>query len=129
MKKDGVIYTTIMSKSKKRKRKIQNYRCAKGHFFNFQSKDRYTNSFVEYVVFLYLHCLSLNTTINIIRAYYETDILSKSVILEFIEGTANAIPTIDDIDRLFHPQRSGYIALDGVWFKFKGMDIVLLVWL
>ena len=116
-----------MSKSGKKKKKIQNYRCEEGHLFNFQKGGKYTNSFIEFVVFTYLKCLSLNTTINIVRAYYEEDILSKATILDFIETVSDQIPTIDDIYNLFHPERSGYLALDGVWFKFKGMQVVLLV--
>lgn len=79
------------------------------------------------MVFVYLHCLSLNTTIAIIRAYYENDILSKATILDFLEQVADATPTIDDIDQIFHPHRLGYIALDGVWCSFKGLAVVLLV--
>jgi len=126
-KRDGVIYTSIMTKSGKKRQKTQNYRCDSGHFFNFQKNEKYTNSFVEWVVFVYLNCLSLNTTIDIVRSYYEDEILSKTTILEFIENVADVVPTIDDIDNLFHPKRSGFIALDGVWFKFRGLDIVLLV--
>ena len=126
-KKDGVIYTEIMSKSGKKKKATQNYRCENGHFFNFRTNDNYTNSFVEFVVFVYLNCLSLNTTLEIVRAYYEDDILSKARVLDFLEIVADALPTIDDIDNLFHPKRSGYLALDGVWFKFRGLQIVMLV--
>jgi hypothetical protein len=116
-----------MGKSGKKRQKNQNYRCDSGHFFNFQKNEKYTNSFVEWVVFVYLNCLSLNTTIDIIRSYYEDEVLSKATILEFMEKVSDSVPTLDDIDNLFHPKRSGFIALDGVWFKFKGMDIVLLV--
>jgi len=116
-----------MSKSGKRIRKVQAYRCENGHLFNLNSSSFFTNSFVEYVVFIYLRCLSLNTTIDIARATYEDEILSKAKILDFIEQTADAVPTIDDIDNLFYPKRSGYIALDGVWFKLRGVDIVMLV--
>jgi hypothetical protein len=127
IKKNGLIYTSIMGKSGKKRQKNQNYRCVNGHYFNFQVNGSYTNSFVEWVVFVYLNCLSLNTTIDIVRAYYEDEVLSKNTILEFLEKVADVVPSIDDIDNLFHPKRSGYLALDGVWFKFKGMEIVLLV--
>ncbi|HMQ70807.1 MAG TPA: transposase [Ignavibacteria bacterium] len=127
MKKDGVIYTSIMYKSGKKKKKIQKYRCENGHVFNFDDGQRYTNSFIEVVVFVYLNCLSLNTTIEIIRAWYDDDILSKGKVLDFLEQVADAVPSMDDIDNVYHPHRSGYIALDGVWFKFRGMQIVLLV--
>ena len=116
-----------MTKSGKKRQKTQNYRCDNGHFFNFQKNEKYTNSFIEWVVFVYLNCLSLNTTIDIVRSYYEDEVLSKTTILDFIEKVADSVPTLDDIDSLFHPNRSGFIALDGVWFKFRGLDIVLLV--
>lgn len=127
LKKDGVFYTEIMLKSGKKKKSVQNYRCENGHFFNFKTYDNYTNSFIEFVVFVYLNCLSLNTALEIVRAYYEDDILSKAKILDFLENVADVLPTIDDIDNLFHPKRSGYLALDGVWFKFRGMQVVMLV--
>lgn len=127
LKKDGVIYAEIMSKTRKRKRRVQNYRCDQGHCFNFHERNSYTDSFIEFVVFTYLKCLSLNTTVSIIRAYYEEKVLSKAKVLDFLEQVADVLPTLDDIDNLYHPHRSDYIALDGVWFKFRGMDIVLLV--
>lgn len=125
--KNGLNYTYVMEKSGKKKRNIQNYRCQNGHFFSLQPNDKYTDSFIEWIVFVYLNCLSLNTTIDIVRSYYEDEILSKPTILEFIEQVADVIPTSTDIDNLFHPKRSGFLALDGVWFKFKGEEIVLLV--
>jgi hypothetical protein len=59
--------------------------------------------------------------------FYEVEVLTKGLILEFIERVADALPTIDDMDGLFHPVRSGYLAVDGVWFSFGGEEIVLLV--
>jgi hypothetical protein len=127
IKKSGMINQIIMSKSGKRNRKIQAYRCDKGHFFSNGETEFFTNSFIEFVVFVYLRCLSLNTAMEIIRATYEDEILSKATVLDFLEKVADQVPTLDDIDNLFHPKRSGFIALDGVWFKFRGLDIVLLV--
>jgi hypothetical protein len=127
LKKSGMINQVIMSKSGKRNRKIQAYRCNQGHFFSNGETESFTNSFIEFVVFVYLRCLSLNTAMEIIRATYEDEILSKTTILDFLEKVADQVPTLDDIDNLFHPKRSGFIALDGVWFKFRGLDIVLLV--
>src|SRR3989339_1747161 len=59
---------------------FQAYRCMNNHLFipnNNQSS--FTNSFVEYVVTLYLHSLSLNSVIQIVRVQFEKDILSKSL--------------------------------------------------
>jgi hypothetical protein len=65
--------------------------------------------------------------IDLIREMFEMDILSKGQILDFIKTVADALPTIDDIDRLYHPLRSGYLTLDGVWFQYGDDQIVLLV--
>jgi hypothetical protein len=116
-----------MSKSGKRIRKVQAYRCENGHFFQKGEVNKWTNSFIELVVFIYLNCLSLNVTINIVRAIYDVKTLSKQTLLNFLEQVADEVPDVDSIDRLFYPKRSGYIALDGVWFKFRGIQIVLLV--
>lgn len=125
--RDGVIYNSVMTRTGKKRRKIQNYRCDQGHCFNFSDGNTHTNSFIELVVFIYLNSLSLNVTMNIVRATYDTNILSKATILDFLETAADVVPDIDDIDNIFHPRRSGYLAVDGVWFTFRGMDIVLLV--
>lgn len=116
-----------MTKGGKRTVKLQTYQCRNDHFFSVGDVPRWHDSFIERVVFIYLQCLSLNTTINIVRELYEDDILTKGLILDFIEGTADALPTLDSIDALYHPLRSGYLAVDGVWFSFKGEEIVLLV--
>lgn len=122
-----MISKVIMSKTGKKIRKVQAYRCDNNHFFLKKQYPSWTNSFVELVVFIYLNSLSLNITINIVRAIYDTVILSKSVILDFLEQVADEVPDINSTDQLFNPGRSGFLALDGVWFKFRGMDIVLLV--
>lgn len=127
MKKSGMITTTIMSKSGKKTRHVQAYRCKKGHFFKAGMHSSWTDSFIEYVVYVYLRCLSLNTTVDIVQATYEEDILSKDIILSFLVWVSDALPELDDIDRLFSPIRSGYLAFDGVWFSYGKEQIVLLV--
>lgn len=127
VKKDGIIKRVMMSKYGKKVGAIQLYRCRNGHKFQGNHIYRWDDSFVEMVVYLYLQCLSLNTTIDIVREMFEEDILSKSLILRFIEVVSNALPTIDDIDYVYYPKRSGYLAFDGVWFHFGGEQIVLLV--
>ena len=122
-----MIEKEIMSKNGIKLRKVQAYRCDNNHFFPKKQYSSWTNSFVELVVFIYLNSLSLNITINIVRAIYDTEILSKSTILNFLEQVADEVPDISSTDQLFNPKRSGYLALDGVWFKFRGIDIVLLV--
>ena len=125
--KNGMIDKFIMSKNGKKEKKIQCFKCSNGHFFKADNTNSWDDSFIEFVVFIYLRCLSLNTTVEIIRATYEEDILTKGLILDFIENVADALPTIEDIDRIFKPRRSGFLAFDGVWFKYDGKEIVLLV--
>lgn len=122
-----MIKKEIMSKQGLRTRKFQKYQCENNHIFKSTGSSSYTDSFIEYVVFVYLNCLSLNTTIDIIRGHYEQNLLSKKLILQFIEQVADALPSLEEIDQLYQPKRSGYLAFDGLWFKFRGQDIVLLV--
>jgi len=116
-----------MFKKGKRTVKVQRYQCSNNHVFRAAAGNDWDDSFIERVVFIYLQCLSLNTTITIIREYYEEDILTKGLVLEFIESVADAIPGIDETDYLYYPKRSGYLAFDGVWFQFHREQIVLLV--
>ena len=115
-----------MTKEGKKKKTLQKYQCTNGHVFRERSQD-FDNSFIEHVVYVYLRCLSLNTTVDIVRKEYETDILSKELILRFIEAVVDKLPTIDDIDYLYYPKRLGYLVFDGLWFEFNGEEIVLLV--
>jgi len=91
------------------------------------NQSSFTNSFIEFVVMPYLRSLSLNTVIQIVRVQFEKDILSKETILEFIETVTDKLPTLDDIDNLYQPKRSGYLSFDGVWFKYKNKNFVLLI--
>jgi hypothetical protein len=128
VRKRGKRTFKVMFKSGLKDVPIQTYRCEpKGHFFKLESKPPYSDSFIEYVTYIYLECLSLNTTVRVIRATYEKDILSKLQVLKFIKWVADALPTLDDVDRIYDPVRSGYLALDGVWFPFRKEHIVLLV--
>jgi len=128
IKRNGFLTKSVMFKSGKKKVKQQAFRCEKGHLFKINGKlSSWNDSFIEYAVFIYLKCLSLNTTVAIIRATYEEDFLSKGQILSFVETVGKNLPTLDDIDRLYDPKRSGYLAFDGVWFPFGREHIVLLV--
>lgn len=116
-----------MFRTGKQKVSIQRYQCKVGHVFRASHVTDWDDSFIERVVFIYLQCLSLNTAITIIREFYTDDILTKGLILDFIEWTADALPTLDEIDNIYSPKRSGYLAFDGVWFQFGKEQIVLLV--
>lgn len=98
-----------------------------GHRFDGNTTGMYTNSFIEWVVFVYLRALSLNRTIDIVRATHEQDILSKRLLLTMIEQVTDALPTHEDITNLFHPHRSGHIAFDAVFFKYHHIGFGLLV--
>jgi transposase-like protein len=127
IRKNGIIEREIMTKKGKYIQNVQTYRCENGHRFTRFQRQIWDDSFIEHVVYVYLRCLSLNTTIDIVREEYDTDILTKGTILDFIESVADALPSVDEIDTLYHPVRSGYLAFDGVWFSFKREQIVLLV--
>lgn len=127
-RKSGRITIDKMTKDGIKKVSYQSYRCQRGHFYSENpSPSKYTNSFIEYAVIVYLKSLSLNTAIELLAIHYEKDVITKKSLLRLVETVADAMPTLDDIDRIFHPIRSGYLALDGVWFKFDGEEIVLLV--
>lgn len=116
-----------MKKAGKKTQRIQTYKCDNGHKFRLNTFSAFDNSFIEYVVYIYLRCLSLNTTVDIIRATYEEEILSKGQVLDFIECVADALPTLDEVDLSLSPLRSGFLAVDGVWFQYGDEEIVLLV--
>lgn len=111
----------------KRVKRIQIYQCKRGHYFRDNSPDKWDDSFIEHVVYVYLECLSLNVTVNIIRATYRENILTKSLVLAFIEQVSDTLPTTAETDRIYQPKRSGYLAFDGVWFQYGAGQIVLLV--
>lgn len=106
----------------------QKYQCQNGHIFKLKNSDNFfDDSFIEYAVFVYLKSLSLNTTLTILQSYYETNILSKPTLLKLIEIVADNLPSLDEIDDFYHPYRSGFLAFDGVWYKYKGLNFVVLI--
>jgi transposase-like protein len=82
---------------------------------------------IEYAAFMYLRALSFNSIIAILRAWYEKKVLAKNVLIDHIERLADLIPEQIEVTVLLKPRRSGYYALDGTWFKYRGMDLVLLI--
>ncbi len=125
--KNGYGSKEVMTKSGKQVYRVQKYKCSNMHIFRNDAPFSFTDSFIEYVVYVYLRCLSFNTTVDIIRATYEKDLLTKHQVLDFVELVADRLPTLSDIDELLTPVRSGYVAMDGVWFSFNDEEIVLLV--
>ncbi len=126
-KKAGKIQLERVTRTGLQKLIFQTYRCMNGHLFTpSNTHSLFTNSFIEYVAALYLRSLSLNAVIQIIRLQFESNLLTKETILEFIEKVADRLPGLDEIDNLFHPRKSGYLALDGVWYKYRGINFVLL---
>lgn len=127
VRRNGIIERNIMTKKGTYTQRVQTYRCERGHRFTQTKRQLWDDSFIEHVVYVYLLSLSLNTTINIVREEYESDILTKGTILDFIESVSDALPSLDEIDYLYYPKRSGYLAFDGVWFHLGREEIVLLV--
>jgi hypothetical protein len=125
--KNGSDVKDVLTKTGKQSYRVQKYRCSNMHIFRKNAPFSFSDSFIEHVVYVYLRCLSLNTTVDIIQETYEKDILSKAQVLDFVELVADCLPSLDDVDGLFVPRRSGFIALDGVWFSFNDEEIVLLV--
>lgn len=82
---------------------------------------------IEYAAFLYLRSLSLNNTIDVIQAWFEREVLSKDILLDHIEQLIDKLPSQEEITSVFDPYRSGYYAWDGLWTKYQGEDIVLLI--
>jgi len=127
IKRNGKDRKEVMTKSGRKTYDVQKYRCSNMHIFRKKAPFSFSDSFIEYAVYIYLRCLSFNTTVDIIQATYEKEILSKSQVLDFLETVADALPTIDDIDAVLTPVRSGFLAMDGVWFHYGDDEIVLLV--
>lgn len=128
VKKAGKIKVEKVTRTGLQTFSYQAYRCMNNHLFTPNNKNySFSDSFIEYVVAAYLKSFSLNAVIQIIRLQFEKDLLSKQTILEFIETVADKLPSLDDIDQLFHPKRSGYLAFDGVWYKYRGINFVLLI--
>jgi hypothetical protein len=116
-----------MDKRGKSQKTFQSFRCINGHQIVEASHGRWTPSFIEHVLFVYINSLSLNTTIELIREQYEDDILTKELILDFIIAVSDSLPTLDEADLVLQPIRSNYLAFDGVWFKILGEETVLIV--
>lgn len=127
VKKSGMVEKMVMKKQGKIRNIQQAYRCENGHYFKIGNQGSFDDSFVETVVYIYLRCLSFNTTVDIIRMFYEEDVLSKGQVLDFLEVVADKLPSLDEIDAIYEPKRSGFIAMDGVWFQHGDDEIVLMV--
>lgn len=107
-------------------RSFQSYECMNGHRFDGNTSGMYADSFIEWVAFVYLRALSLNRAIEIARVTHEQDILSKGTLLSLLELVSDELPTHQDITNLFHPQRSGHLAFDAVFFKWKRIGFGIL---
>lgn len=127
-RRSGKIKVEKMTKDGLKTISYQTYRCENGHSFSDKtSTSKFTNSFIEYAVAVYLRSLSLNTTVDILSIDFEKEVLTKKTLLSLVEKVADRLPTLNDIDNLFHPQRSGYLAFDGVYFKLAGESFVVLI--
>jgi len=70
-RKYGMINRVVMTFSGKKIKSVQRYQCHNGHLFRaLNGGSDWDDAFIETVVYTYLQCLSLNTTIAIIRMFY-----------------------------------------------------------
>jgi transposase-like protein len=87
----------------------------------------YTIKVIEHAAFMYLRSLSFNQVIAILGSRYEQDIFTKDRLIRHIEELADQLPGNEQITTWLKPKRSGYYAVDGTWMKYRGRDIVLMV--
>lgn len=87
----------------------------------------FTVQMIEYAAYLYLRTLSLNATVEIFQAWFNKEVLSKDILLDHILKLIDNLPEYGGITRIFKPKRSGYYAFDGLWFKYRGDNLVLLI--
>lgn len=126
-KRSGTITVEQVTRTATQRRRRTAYRCMKDHRFTANGDiSRFTNSFIEYVVTLYLHGLSLNDTVTCVRLQFEQDLLSKPTLIDFLETVADQLPGLRELDDLLHPWRSGYLAVDGVFFKYRSLSFGIL---
>ncbi len=87
----------------------------------------YMPEVIEYAAYLYLRTMPLNNTVDIVRAWYNREVLTKSNLLGHLETLIDRIPDFDQVTLHFKPERSGYYAFDGLWIKCQGQNAVLLI--
>ena len=88
---------------------------------------RITPKMINWIGFIYLRSLSLYNTVEIVRSYFEKDYLSKDLILGHLEKLIDILPSLSELSKELKPMRSGYYAFDGMWFKYAGADMVLII--
>jgi len=88
---------------------------------------RITPKMINWIGFIYLRSLSLHNTVEIVRSYFEKDYLSKDLVLKHLENLIDTLPSLSEITQKLKPVRSGYYAFDGMWFKYAGTDMVLII--
>lgn len=109
----------------------QRYRC-NGCFYVWHNRpsgmiNQITPKMINWIGFIYLRSLSLYNTVEIVRSFFEKDYLSKDLILKHLEILIDELPSVGQITAKLKPKRSGYYAFDGMWFKYAGKDMVLLI--
>lgn len=87
----------------------------------------FTVQMIEYAAYLYLRTLSLNATVEIFQTWFSKEVLSKDILLKHILKLIDNLPSYGEVTQIFKPQRSGYYAFDGLWFKYLGKNLVLLI--
>lgn len=128
-KKDGKVLLQTFTHRGWQRILHQLYRCLScGHpWHNADMIGQFSTRMVDYLAYIYLHSLSLEDTVGIVRAFFQKDYLTKDTVLDHLEQLIDRLPSVDKISKKFKPARSGYYAWDGTWLKFQGRDIVLLI--
>ena len=44
-----------------------------------------------------------------------------------MEQISDSLPSFKEITNIYQPKRSGYVGIDGLWFKYRGRSIVVLI--
>lgn len=128
-KKDGKAIRKIFTRTGWQEIGFQTYRClhCKHPWINSNLIGMFTQEMIEYIAYVYLRSLSLQNTVEIARAWFEKDYLSKKTILKHLEKLIDKLPAMEQVSKKLKPFRSGYYAWDGTWLKYKGENIVLLI--
>jgi hypothetical protein len=92
-----------------------------------ESIGMFTVDIIEYAAYLYTRTLSLNSTTDIIQAWFNKEVLDKKTLLNHLEILIDKLPSYGEVTQEFKPKRSGYYAWDGLWLKYRGEDGVLLI--
>lgn len=128
-KKDGRVRLRTFTHRGWQYLSYQHYRCllCGYHWHRADMIGQFSSRMIDYLGYVYLHSLSLEDTVGIVRAFFQKDYLTKDTVLDHLEQLIDRLPSLDKVSQKLRPVRSGYYAWDGTWLKLNGSDIVLLI--